>query len=425
MKKNLLIFVLFSYFFAQNLKAQLFVDSVYSAEQMITDFFGGTGNQISNITYTGTLNAIGFFDAGNTNIDVNGGILITTGSISNAVNNLPGSSQMNQGNSDPDLDSLVSGLTTKDASIIEFDIIPGADTLSFNYVFASNEYDEWVNAGFNDVFGFFISGPGIIGVQNLALIPDTNIFVSINNVNCSIFSQYYQCNNIGSICTTSPTILDSTVVKYDGFTTRFNAIKSVIPGALYHIKIAIADVNDDVIDSGVFIDVSSLDGGDSIALSAGMTTIINGNEIQFNPTTKYASKYFWDFGDGTISKEKNPSHLFNELSENYYQVKLVVSNFSDVDSTIQFFGDPTASLLQKEYENLSISPNPGQNELFIHLHNPINTSIVSIHDDFGQEIFSSSIETSLTVNTQKWIPGIYTIRLIIHDSVIVKKFVRI
>jgi len=63
----------------------------------------------------------------------------------------------------PDLSVLAAGFQTFDASILEFDFIPQSDTLKFNYIFGSEEYPEYVNSGYNDVFGFFISGPGIAG----------------------------------------------------------------------------------------------------------------------------------------------------------------------------------------------------------------------------------------------------------------------
>ena len=39
----------------------------------------------------------------------------------------------------------------------------GGDSIAFNYVFGSDEYLEWVNSSYNDIFAFFLSGPGIVG----------------------------------------------------------------------------------------------------------------------------------------------------------------------------------------------------------------------------------------------------------------------
>ena len=61
---------------------------------------------------------------------------------------------------------LVPGITTFDATVIEFDFIPSLPGVEFEYVFASEEYCDFVNSQFNDRIGIFLSGPGI----NLSLI---------------------------------------------------------------------------------------------------------------------------------------------------------------------------------------------------------------------------------------------------------------
>ena len=53
--------------------------------------------------------------------------------------------------------------SAQDAAVLEFDFVPTDDTVQFRYVFGSNEYLTWINSMFNDVFGFFVSGPGITG----------------------------------------------------------------------------------------------------------------------------------------------------------------------------------------------------------------------------------------------------------------------
>ena len=102
------------------------------------------------------------------------------------------------------LSGLIGGTQTYNAGILEFDFIPYSDTVRFKYVFGSDEYPEFAppnSSGFNDVFGFFISGPGISGIQNIAQLPNGGGVVSINNVNATTNSQYYNFNGDGGIKT--------------------------------------------------------------------------------------------------------------------------------------------------------------------------------------------------------------------------------
>ena len=46
-----------------------------------------------------------------------------------------------------------------------------ADTVRIDYVFGSEEYLEFVGTSFNDVFAFWVSGPGIPDPVNIATIP--------------------------------------------------------------------------------------------------------------------------------------------------------------------------------------------------------------------------------------------------------------
>ena len=99
------------------------------------------------------------------------------------------------------LSSILNGEQTYNAAILEFDFVPYADTVAFNYVFGSEEYPEYAppeSSTYNDVFGFFISGPGIIGYENIAQLPNGNGVVSINNVNAVTNTQYYISNGNGT-----------------------------------------------------------------------------------------------------------------------------------------------------------------------------------------------------------------------------------
>jgi gliding motility-associated-like protein len=230
----------------------------------------GEGVTISNATISGSTLSSGFFkNLGGNNIGLDSGIVLSTGRVQTAgtdygLDGIPSNfaSTANGTPGDAQLSALVNGLTSNDAMILEFDFVPKGDTIKFRYVFSSEEYPEFACSGFNDVFAFFISGPGIPVTKNIALIPGTNIPVAINSVNnnttedpeCtsmgpgSPFPQYYVANAANATSTLS----------HDGHTIVFTAISAVTPCQTYHLKIAIADVGDQSWDSGVFLEAGSL-----------------------------------------------------------------------------------------------------------------------------------------------------------------------
>lgn len=225
--------------------------------------------------------SIGYFKRnGSLSFPFESGIILATGHATNAVgpNNsgssgggLPGTS------GDPDL-TLLSGVPTYDATILEFDFIPSSDTLTFRYIFASEEYNEYVCATVNDVFGFFISGPGITGIfsggaQNIAFVPGTTIPVSINTVNNGSIGSSGSTNNCPDpvyYLGNSAYYTDNTgglSIQYDGLTVPMTATAIVIPCETYHIKLKIADGGDSVYDSGVFIETGSFTDGTSVSIN--------------------------------------------------------------------------------------------------------------------------------------------------------------
>ncbi len=247
--------------------SQLLVSNALTPQQWVQNVLVGQGVQTFNVTYSGIATASGTF-AGNTNLGFNSGVILTTGDINDApVNNAGGTSVSNNSTAtDPDLASTATA-ATNDMAILEFDFIPQSDTIKFRYVFGSEEYEEWVGSTFNDVFGFFISGPGISGPymnggENIALIPNTTTPVAINNVNQNINTAYYVPNPTGAL------------IEYDGLTVVLTARRAVIPCMTYHIKLCIADVGDHSWDSGVFLEENSFS---STSLSVNTSYVSPGN----------------------------------------------------------------------------------------------------------------------------------------------------
>ena len=203
----------------------------------------GSGITINNATYTGALQASGTFSGGNSaGIGIDNGIILTTGRAIDAAgpNNIGNTSTSNAPTpGDPQLDTL-SGGVTRDAAALSIDFTTNGGNLYFNYVFGSEEYNEFVGSSFNDAFGFFLDG------QNIALLPGTSTPVSINNVNNGNNSNYF-INNPPN----------SPGLQYDGFTQVLTAQASGLATGTHNIKLVIADTSDTSLDSGVFIQANS------------------------------------------------------------------------------------------------------------------------------------------------------------------------
>ena len=258
--------------------AQISVNSSITAQQLVEDVLLGVGVTASNITFTGAANQRGTFNGIASNIGLTGGVTLASGDIANAIGPNDGCCSglgggfFGQG--DQDLEDL-SGQNINDAAVLEFDFVPTGDSLEFEFVFASDEYPNFV-CSMNDVFGFFLSGPGINGpftnnAVNVALIPGTNVPVGVNTVNngeaagdpanCAAIDPlwythtgWYMANGDGF---TPPFSTVPTYVQFNGFTKVMKAKAVVSCGATYHIKLAIGDAGDTAYDSSVFLAAGS------------------------------------------------------------------------------------------------------------------------------------------------------------------------
>lgn len=223
----------------------------------LSQILAGNGVTITNVVMNCPNGAAGTFTCNNCNLGMTNGIVLTTGSdtMITGPNNSGSEGWDNVAAGDPSLNSLA-GASTKDACSLEFDMNVLSDSVEFRYVFASEEYPEWVNSGYNDAFAFFISGPGIAGQQNIALVPGTNIPVTIDNVNSGSYSQYYNNNGDGY---TAPYNNSNYYIQYDGFTKVLTAKRKGLQACqTYHLKLVIADAGDGIYDSGVFLEANSL-----------------------------------------------------------------------------------------------------------------------------------------------------------------------
>lgn len=290
--------------------AQLSVDATPTAEELAASLVG-SGVTISDVTLDCPDGAFGFFECVDCNVGISSGIVLTSGDVTVAEGPNTGTGDTGAWGAPGDADlSEVSGFETHDACVLEFDVTVTSDSLIFNYVFGSEEYTTYVNSSVNDAFGLFISGPGITGLENLALIPTTTTGISINTVNPLEYSEYYVDNGVGCIpsgtsCSEgilgTPYTDDDFYIGYDGFTTVLTAKANTIPCETYHLKLGIADAGDDILDSGVFIEAGSLS-SPGVVISyetnlefEGYTNIIEGCvdgaltvDLSFSPTDTFS-----------------------------------------------------------------------------------------------------------------------------------------
>lgn len=400
--------------FSTTLSAQLFIDDSYTPEEMVMDFFSNSCVTPSNIVYTGSDQSIAFFDAGGTDLGTQAGIYFSTGNVFDAIGpNTQGGTSTSLGEpGDSDLNDLLMGWQTNDATVLEMDIFSTGSQLDFSYVFASEEYPEFVNSGFNDIFAFFISGPGISGLQNIAMVPSSSDFVSINTINSNTNSQYYVDNTNG---------MD---IEFDGYTTELIASATVTPNETYQIKIAIADVSDNVFDSGIFLGIESLCGEENLTPPANHNLTVDGLTVTFENSSKYATSYLWDFGDNTTSTERHPEpHTY--AMDGIYDIKLITYNYccSDTITTTLTVGNPN-SVQNPEVQPFTLSPNPVRDQLQLQFEN--NQAFeLHVYDSTGRMMHSKIGQGTTSLQLENLDPGIYFIEVQIDQKVYVNKFVKV
>ena len=311
MKKEIaILFLILS--IASDSFAQFSVFASSNANALVNQIVG-SGVQISNVTLNCNSLASGIFTSTNTNLGLSSGIILSTAEVAEAIgpNDSPGGTLLgNEGcfnSSESFFDNDILGiepLAKYDGCALEFDLKPACNVLKLKYVFASEEYPEYVSQGYNDAFGFFISGPNPAGgsyvAQNIALLPGTTIPVSIDNVNATTNANYYVNNQNGND------------IEYDGFTTPFISSIDVTTCSSYHLKFVIADAGDCRYSSAVLLSQGGLtcEASQSPQTSANVVpvTCSNNGSATLN-VQNYSGNitYFWQPTGQTSSSVSNLS----------------------------------------------------------------------------------------------------------------------
>ena len=313
----------------------------------------GNGVVVTGLNITCPSGAYATFANGSATLGgtLNSGILLTTGTaslVSGPSPNTTGNnlSYDNLAPGSPIGNGLASG-TTYDGCSINFLITPSCATLSINYVFASEEYPDFVGTTYNDVFGFILSGPNPSGPvynnSNIAFIPGTTTPVSINNVNAGSNSAYYVSAPPG--------------LEYDGKTTVLTASATVIPCQTYTMTIGVWDDGDGSFDSGVFLDVNGLSCANQPSLTATVnpTTTCGPQTVTLTVAGGFAiGSYTWSApASGGLAATSGSVVTANPTSATTYTVK-----YSDINTCPGFPVTQTVSVAFTPPPALPVSQSP-------------------------------------------------------------------
>ncbi len=389
--------------------------------------------EVSNFQIHGPHDAFGVFVDPTQGTGMSAGVVLTTGEAELAEgpddDSNAGSNQGEGGH--PDMQDLA-GITTYDATWIEFDFTPLADTLfASDFVFGSEEYPEYVNAGFNDVFGFFISGPGISGpysngAENIALVPGTSTPVAIDNVN----NGYSATEPANGPCTNCQYYVDNSggsYLQYDGYTEVISLEYPVTAGETYHFMIAIADAGDHIYDSGVLIQSESFCGNTWFQVAEFAVQEIAGLTYQFQNFSTQADSYIWEFGDGTVSVEETPTHMYAQPGE--YEVSLTCTNECFDTTTTVMLNVGTVTGIQDAVEIESTVANVGKDGLLVRCSLSSSAKVsLQIIDAMGRGVWEEPVGTTNRITKNLNIGflkrGTYLLRIDADKSTSFKRFVK-
>lgn len=337
-------------------------DTTHTVPELISEVLVSTAcAQVSNLTWkTGVTegfegdNGIAYFNANGSGFPIEQGVVLSTGRAFRSRG--PNTTELSNGNEawsgDADLFNYIQGLGIdpgledyNNATVVEFDFVPLTGHISFPFVFASEEYGQY-QCNFSDAFAFFLTNTATGQTTNLALLPETNTPISVvtirdgaNNDCAPANPEYYGQNNQGGNAMAAD-------INYNGQTVLLTAQSDVEVNTVYHIKLVIADRNDELLDSAVFIgpfDIGDMDLGEDFlvetnnALCEGETYTI---DSELDPTLYNIE---WLRNDVVIPGATAPAITISQPGTYTIQAQYISSTCVAVESKVIEFYDSVAA----------------------------------------------------------------------------------
>jgi len=320
---------------AQQLIENILINSSCISDVIVTNVVGGDFNN--------TDQSLGYFDASGTTFPFKEGLVLSTGKLTNVKGpNTTLSDDDAQGwVGDADLEKVLNESNTVNATVIEFDFTAITNQISFNYVFASEEYQE-NNANtckYSDLFGFLIRPKNGVDYTNIALVPNTETPVKVTTVHptipggCAAQNEEYFDSWNGS---TAP-------INFNGQTKVLTAKATIIPNETYHVKLVIADEQNYRYDSAVFLQAGSFESSTDLGEDKLIDTR---NPVCFNEylelnafTSGNNNSYKWFKNKVELPLETNSTFTVTEAGVYNVEVTLGSGCISYGEITIEYAED--------------------------------------------------------------------------------------
>uniref|UniRef100_UPI0024BB69D8 choice-of-anchor L domain-containing protein n=1 Tax=Mesonia mobilis TaxID=369791 RepID=UPI0024BB69D8 len=332
--------------FSQNISVDA---NLYTPQELVEDILINSGC-IDNVMVNGVVGgsfsndeSYGYFERNGSNFPFENGIAMSTGRLSNVPgpnNNLSDDDAPGWG-PDQDLEQVLGISNTLNATVIEFDFTPNANTIQFRYIFASEEYQvgDANTCQYSDVFGFLIRPLGG-SYQNIAVVPGTNTPVKVTTVHPEIVDgndgcpaqneQYFDSFN-GS----------NHSINFNGQTKPMVAQANVTAGTTYHIKLVIADDHNYRYDSAVFLEGNSFNIGADLGEDVTGADALCDNETYTLSVTDNGNtpdNYEWflvnDNGSETLLTSSSTEDEYEVTSAGTYKVVLTFGANCTAEDTI-------------------------------------------------------------------------------------------
>nr|MCH9661282.1 choice-of-anchor L domain-containing protein [Bacteroidota bacterium] len=258
--------------------SQITIDETLTTQQLVEDILiDSPCAQVSLFTQsTGTdfsdVNGIAAFDANGSGFPFAAGVVLSSGNVASAPG--PNTSLLSEGGAgwpgDADLEAATTATNTNNASFIQFNFVPLISNISFDFIMASEEYNDNFECTFSDAFAFILTD-NVTGVtQNLAVLPGTTTPIEVTNIRYEVIGQcpavneiYFGQYNFQPVANpAAPTVpAAGAPINFNGQTVELTAMGNVVPGNDYTIKLVVADESDTAYDISVYLEAGSFNIG--------------------------------------------------------------------------------------------------------------------------------------------------------------------